>query len=78
MISVTRLNHSTVILNCDLIEHIEATPDTVITLTNNQRITVLETPPELIELVRNYRRSLQLPGCLADAAQTKECTHGKT
>lgn len=77
MISVTRLNHSTVVLNCDLIEHIESTPDTVITLTNNQRITVLETPPELIELVRDYRRSLQVPECLM-AKLTKECTYGKT
>ena len=43
MIYVTRLNHSSVVLNCDLIEHIEATPDTVITLTTGQKITVLET-----------------------------------
>jgi flagellar protein FlbD len=58
MIYVTRLNHSSVVLNCDLIEHIEATPDTVITLTTGQKITVLETAEEIIERVRGWRHSL--------------------
>ncbi len=58
MIYVTRLNHSSVVLNCDLIEHIEATPDTVITLTSGQKITVLETAEEIIERVRAWRHSL--------------------
>ena len=58
MIYVTRLNHSSVVLNCDLIEHIDATPDTVITLTNGQKITVLETAEEIIERVRIWRQSL--------------------
>jgi len=66
MIYVTRLNHSSVVLNCDLIEHIEATPDTVITLTTGQRITVLETARELIESVRAWRRSLLMPEHLTD------------
>lgn len=57
MIYVTRLNHSSVVLNCDLIEHIEATPDTVITLTTGQKITVLETAEEIIERVRAWRHS---------------------
>ena len=61
MIYVTRLNHSSVVLNCDLIEHIEATPDTVITLTTGQRITVRESAGELIESVRAWHRSLLLP-----------------
>ena len=58
MIYVTRLNHSSVVLNCDLIEQIEATPDTVITLTTGQKITVLETAEDVIERVRSWRRSL--------------------
>jgi flagellar protein FlbD len=60
MIYVTRLNHSSVVLNCDLIEHIEATPDTVITLTTGQKITVLETAEDIIERVRAWRHSLLL------------------
>ena len=58
MIYVTRLNHRSEVLNCDLIEHIEATPDTVITLTNGQKITVLETAEEIIGRVRVWRHSL--------------------
>ena len=47
MIHVTRLNQSSIVLNCDLIEQIESTPDTVITLVNNQKLTVLETADEI-------------------------------
>jgi len=61
MIHVTRLNQSSIVLNCDLIEQIESTPDTVITLTNNQKLTVLETAEEIVERIRLYRRSLFLP-----------------
>jgi flagellar protein FlbD len=61
MIYVTRLNHTSVVLNSDLIEHIEATPDTVITLTTGQRITVLETASEVVAAVRDWRRSLLVP-----------------
>jgi flagellar protein FlbD len=61
MIYVTRLNRSSVVLNCDLIEHIEATPDTVVTLTTGQRITVRESAAELIESVRAWRRSILIP-----------------
>jgi flagellar protein FlbD len=65
MIYVTRLNHTSVLLNCDLIEHIEATPDTVITLTTGQRITVRESARELIESVRAWHRSILIPEYLA-------------
>ncbi len=58
MIWITRLNQKSIVLNADLIEHIESTPDTVITLTNGQKITALESPENLIGLVRDYRRSL--------------------
>ena len=61
MIHVTRLNQSSIVLNCDLIEHIESTPDTVITLVNNQKLTVLETADEIVERIRTYRRSIVLP-----------------
>jgi len=60
MIHVTRLNHSEVALNSDLIQEIEATPDTVISLTTGSTITVLETVNEIIERVREWRRSLAL------------------
>jgi flagellar protein FlbD len=68
MIHVTRLNQSSIVLNCDLIEHIESTPDTVITLVNNQTLTVLETADEIVERIRTYRRSVLLPQYSGDAA----------
>ena len=61
MICVTRLNRTLVVLNCDLIEHIEATPDTVISMTTGQRITVLETPAQVVDEVRQWRRSTLIP-----------------
>ena len=58
MIALTRLNHAAVVLNSDLIETIEVTPDTVIRLTNGQRIIVLEGTAEILEKVREFRRSV--------------------
>jgi flagellar protein FlbD len=58
MIKVTRLNHSALILNSDLIEHIEITPDTVITLTSGQKFMVLESAQEIVEEVIAFRKSL--------------------
>ena len=58
MIHVTRLNHTPVVLNCDLIEHIETTPDTVISLTTGQKLMVLESAEEIVERVVQFRRSI--------------------
>jgi flagellar protein FlbD len=61
MIYVTRLNHTPVVLNCDLIEHIETTPDTVISLTTGQKMMVLESADEVVDRVVRYRRSILAP-----------------
>jgi flagellar protein FlbD len=58
MIQLTRLNHKPLIINSDLIEHIESTPDTVLSLTSGQTFVVLETTEEVIERVVGYRRGL--------------------
>jgi flagellar protein FlbD len=58
MIQLTRLNHIPMVLNSDLIEHIEITPDTVITLTTGQKIVVLEPACDVVERVVAYRRSI--------------------
>jgi flagellar protein FlbD len=58
MIHLTRINHVPMVLNSDLIEHVEATPDTVISLTTGQKILVLESPNEIIERVIHFRRAL--------------------
>ena len=56
MIYVTRLNHTPVVLNCDLIEHMETTPDTVVSLTTGQKFMVLESAEEIIDRVVQFRR----------------------
>jgi flagellar protein FlbD len=64
MIQLTRLSHIPLILNSDLIEHIEITPDTVITLTTGQKIMVLESAEEVVARVVTFRRSIQnVPIC---------------
>lgn len=61
MIYVTRLNHTSVVLNCDLIEYVEATPDTVISLTTGQKLMVLESAEEVVHRVMHYRRLIHAP-----------------
>lgn len=56
MIMLTRLNRVAFYLNPDLIEHLETTPDTVITLTTGQRFVVREPAEEVVERVVAYRR----------------------
>jgi flagellar protein FlbD len=56
MIHLTRLNQAPLVVNADLIEHIEMTPDTVIALTNGQKILVRESADEIIERVIGFRR----------------------
>jgi flagellar protein FlbD len=49
------------VLNADLIEHIETTPDTVISLTNGQKSMVLESADEIIRKVIVFRRQIAAP-----------------
>jgi flagellar protein FlbD len=56
LIHVTRLNHAPLVLNSDLIEHIETTPDTVVSLTNGQKYVVKESAEEIVEKVVEFRR----------------------
>ncbi|MBE3579244.1 MAG: flagellar FlbD family protein [Caldanaerobacter subterraneus] len=58
MIYVTRLNDEEFVVNADLIEFIEKTPDTVISLTTGKKIVVKETPEEVIERVIQYKRKI--------------------
>jgi len=70
MISLTRLNGSPIIVNCDLIKYAEASPDTMLTLIHGEKIVVLESCDEVVLRMTNYRvhvlRTLAeaLPGAL--------------
>jgi flagellar protein FlbD len=58
MITVTRLNGPAFALNPDLIERIEASPDTVIHLVGGTNYVVVETVEEIIALVRESRAAV--------------------
>jgi flagellar protein FlbD len=58
MIILTKLNYAQIAVNANLIEFIEETPDTVITLTNNDKIVVKESIADIIEKVVSYHRYL--------------------
>jgi len=64
MIHVTRINRVPLVLNSDLIEHMESAPDTIISLTNGQKFMVLESADEVIKRVIAFRRQIlaQVPG----------------
>jgi flagellar protein FlbD len=68
MIKLTRLNRSPLVLNSDLIEHMEITPDTVITLTTGQKLMVLESAEEVIARVIEFRRSILNGTCNCGSA----------
>jgi flagellar protein FlbD len=55
---VSRLNGQPFALNPDLIERADATPDTVVTLTNGAKYVVAEGLEELVAAVRDYRASI--------------------
>ena len=58
MIEVTRLNNSKLIINADLIEKVEESPDTVITLTSGNKIIVKESRQEVKNLVILYKKEV--------------------
>ena len=61
MITVTRLSNISIVVNPDLIAFIEETPDTMITLSNGEKLIVKETVSEVIRRILNYRRSIFNP-----------------
>ncbi len=56
MINVTKLNGSQMVLNTDLIETVEITPDTLISLTTGRKIMVKETLDDVIRLSIEFRQ----------------------
>ena len=59
MIQVTRLNGSSFYINAELIQSVEGTPDTVITLLDRSKMIVRESPEEVVQRCLAYRRSIQ-------------------
>ena len=75
MIHLTRINRTSLVLNAELIESIEVTPDTLISLTTGQKLVVLESAEEVVRRVVEYRRTiysglLHCPRILREPAET--------
>ena len=56
MIDVTKMNGMNITINSDLIETVEDTPDTVITLTTGRKIIVKESRQTIKNLVKSFKR----------------------
>jgi flagellar protein FlbD len=71
MIPVHRLTHpeTPIWLNPDLIQTVETTPDTVISLTNGARLVVDETPERVVALVREWRAGILQRAASPDAVK---------
>lgn len=66
MIPLHRLRGERFLLNPDLIESVEAAPDTVVTLVDGRKVYVAEDPDDLADLVVRHRAAV-LSAC--DAGQ---------
>ena len=58
MIEVTKINGSKVLINPDLMELEEETPDTVITFTTGRKIILKESRQDVKNLVKSYRKEI--------------------
>lgn len=71
MIAVTRLNGTRMYINALLIETIEETPDTLLTLTTGKKILVLEKAGEVIASMQQYLRSIGVYAASFKSDQTE-------
>ncbi len=58
MIEITKMNGQKVLVNPDLIELVEETPDTVVTLTTGRKIIIKESRQDVKNLVKLYRQDI--------------------
>ena len=66
VIRVTRLYGSVFFVNAEMIEFVEATPDTVITLTDGAKLLVRETADAVVHAILVYRQQTHQPPFAAD------------
>jgi flagellar protein FlbD len=58
MIEVTKLSGQKILVNHDMFEMVEETPDTVITLKTGKKLIVKESRQEIKNLVKSYRKEV--------------------
>ena len=69
MIKVTRINDSELVINSDLIEFVEAIPDTMISLTTGKKIMVKESSDEIVRRVAEFKQLAFVRGITPDEAR---------
>ena len=58
MVKLTRINGTEIVINADLIQFVETLPDTIVTLTNGQKIIVRESIDQVVERVKEFKRDI--------------------
>ena len=58
MIRVHRLNDQEFLINCELIEFVEETPNTVISMVSGRKIVVAETSEQIQNLIIEHKRKI--------------------
>jgi len=61
LIFVTRFDGKKVVVNADLIEMIEETPETMISMTTGKKITIKEKIDEVVEKVKQFKKEIAYP-----------------
>jgi flagellar protein FlbD len=56
MVQLTKLHDEAIVVNADLIEFVESTPDTLISMTTGKKLMVKETVEDVVQKVVEYRR----------------------
>ncbi|WP_243056468.1 flagellar FlbD family protein [Nocardioides sp. SR21] len=72
MITLTRLSGTVFALNSDLIERIDATPDTVITLVDGKKYVVVDALEDVVSAVRRHRGEVLALSTLLDVEPWQE------
>ena len=68
MIRLSRLNNESFFVNCDLIEFVEQTPDTIVSMMSGRKLVVTETPEHIRDLIIEYKQRVMQP-----AKEKPEC-----
>jgi len=56
VVCLTRINHQPLTIRCSLIEYVDTTPDTVLSLTTGEKMIVMETADQVVARVVEHHR----------------------
>ena len=59
MIKLTHMNGQEFVVNAEMIQYVEAKPDTIITLSTKERLIVKENVDEVVKRIIEYGRALR-------------------